>query len=65
VSTNQNTNFFDWKAQYAWRVKLMAGIKTIEAANGMLPHDDILREQWKAGDDPNDAASDEVGTWQE
>lgn len=57
--------FPDWKANYAHRVRLVAGIKTLEATMEMLPHDDILKDIFSHGTDPNDAACDEVASWEE
>jgi len=56
--------FEDWKTQYAHRVKLMASYKTLDYAREAMPHDDILREQWEAGDDPNEAADSEMEGWE-
>jgi hypothetical protein len=57
--------FEDWKTQYAHRVKLMARFRSLEFAREHLPHDDILREQWQASDDPNEAADTEMAGWRE
>ena len=57
--------FDDWKMQYAHRVRLMAGFKTVEYALENLPHDDILRDCWSAGELPNEAADAEMADWDE
>lgn len=59
------TKFEEWKTQYAHRVKLIAGVKTVQAAREMMPHDDILQDHWKAGELPNDVADNEMTDWDE
>lgn len=59
--------FEDWKLQYRHRVALVAGIKPgcfAETLN-MIADDDCLREQWAAGENPNEAADEEMSEWTE
>lgn len=62
---NSPMSFKAWKTQYAHRVKLIAGVKTLASALEMLPHDDILEEAWRDGELPNDAADNEMTEWEE
>jgi len=59
--------FEDWKLRYRHRVAIMAGVKPecfAETLN-MIAEDDILQEQWKSGDNPNEAADEEMSYWTE
>jgi hypothetical protein len=50
--------FEDWKTEYAHRLKLVAGFKTVEFAREHMPHDDILKEFWETGFTPGEAVDE-------
>jgi hypothetical protein len=57
--------FDEWITAYAHRVKLMAGFKTLDYAMEHIPNREILLESWEAGDNPNEAADEEMSEWEE
>lgn len=57
--------FEEWREQYAQRVRLMAGFKTLDFAKEHLPHNDILQDCWLAGENPHEAADEEMEGWEE
>lgn len=57
--------FDEWKLQYRHRVALIAGIKPecfAETLN-MIADDECLMENYQAGENPNEAADNEMSHW--
>jgi hypothetical protein len=65
VSIFHAMTFEEWRNAYAHRVMLMARFKTLAFAMEHLPHNDILMDCWQAGENPNEAADEEMAGWEE
>lgn len=59
--------FDEWKLQYRHRIAMIAGVKKKCFAETlhMIPMDDVLIEMWHEGENPNDAADNEMTDWDE